>query len=187
MKSASAEHVFYRPFRVEGSARLPARVEIEATDVERIALAMDLGLLAVESFAATFTVESASRGRIHVMGAVDAQVSRECVVSLDPFDVDMHEPVDLYFAPAASDRRTAASSGRVEAQVRLDEDPPEPLVDGVIDLGEIAREHIALGLEPYPRKPGVEFAPAAPAEHAAPSPFEVLRARRSGGEGGRGD
>ncbi len=38
-------------------------------------------------------------------------------------------------------------------------DPPDPIVNGRIDLGQLAAEFLALGLDPYPRKPGVEFAP----------------------------
>ena len=46
-----------------------------------------------------------------------------------------------------------------------DEDDPDPVIDGKIDLGALAAEFFALGLDPYPRKPGVEF--VAPAEEAA--------------------
>ena len=45
-------------------------------------------------------------------------------------------------------------------------------------LGALTAEFFALGLDPYPRKPGVEF--AAPAEEAAPdSPFAALAGRRA--------
>jgi len=57
-----------------------------------------------------------------------------------------------------------------------DEDDPDPVIDGKIDLGALATEFFALGLDPYPRKPGVEF--VAPAESAPPdSPFAALAAR----------
>ncbi len=41
----------------------------------------------------------------------------------------------------------------------MDDEPPEPLVDGKIDLGAIATEFLLLGIDPYPRKAGAEFAP----------------------------
>ena len=55
------------------------------------------------------------------------------------------------------------------------EDPPDPLVGDHIDLGAVAREFVALGLDPYPRKPGVVFAyeEDAPGEE---SPFARLAA-----------
>ena len=47
------------------------------------------------------------------------------------------------------------------------------MIDGRIDLGALAAEFFALGLDPYPRKPGAEF--VAPPEPAPPdSPFAAL-------------
>ncbi|CAN2532162.1 hypothetical+protein [Methylocapsa aurea] len=65
----------------------------------------------------------------------------------------------------------------------LDEDAPDPLVDGRIDLGAIVAEFFALALDPYPRKPGACFAPPvdtteAEEQEPAPtraSPFAHLR------------
>ena len=55
----------------------------------------------------------------------------------------------------------------------LDDDEPDPIVDGKIDLGALAAEFLALGLDPYPRKPGAEFA-APVAEEDDDSPFAPL-------------
>ncbi len=59
------------------------------------------------------------------------------------------------------------------------EDPPEPIVNGAIDLGALAVEFLMLGLDPYPRKPGAVFepviAPVDPADH----PFAALGALKN--------
>jgi hypothetical protein len=53
---------------------------------------------------------------------------------------------------------------KIDIEVKLNEDdPPEPIVDGIIDLGAVTLEFLALALDPYPRKPGVSF-DAGPAE-----------------------
>ena len=63
-----------------------------------------------------------------------------------------------------------------------DEDDPDPVVDGKIDLGALAAEFFALGLDPYPRKPGAEF--VAPVAQAPPdSPFTALAGRRASDSG----
>ena len=49
----------------------------------------------------------------------------------------------------------------------------DPVVDGKIDLGALAAEYFALGLDLYPRKPGVAFTPPEPQE-GADSPFAAL-------------
>ena len=64
-----------------------------------------------------------------------------------------------------------------------DEEPPEPLADGKVDLGALASEFLLLGIDPYPRKPGAEFAPPQAAE-AGEHPFaglEALKKRLGGG------
>ena len=57
-----------------------------------------------------------------------------------------------------------------------DEGEPDPIVDGKIDLGALTAEFFALGLDPYPRKPGVSFeSPEQP--EASVSPFSALAIR----------
>ena len=63
------------------------------------------------------------------------------------------------------------------------EEPPEPLVDGKVDLGALATEFLILGIDPYPRKAGAQFAPPK-VEDAGEHPFaalESLKKRRLGG------
>jgi hypothetical protein len=55
------------------------------------------------------------------------------------------------------------------------EDPPEPLVDGKLDLAPVIAEFLTLSVDPYPRRPGAVFSP--PGEDAAgteSSAFEAL-------------
>ena len=40
----------------------------------------------------------------------------------------------------------------------LAEDPPELLGDDGVDLGAVVIEHLAMAMNPYPRKAGEEFA-----------------------------
>jgi hypothetical protein len=79
------------------------------------------------------------------------------------------------FAPSAEEgaARRGASGAAAETIFLDAQDQPDPIVEGRIDLGALAAEFMALGLDPYPRKPGAAFAP--PAEAAgADSPFEAL-------------
>ena len=59
-------------------------------------------------------------------------------------------------SPPDSQRPRPKRSG-YRAEAKWDE--PEPLIGGVVDLGAIATEFLILGLDPYPRKPGVVFEP----------------------------
>jgi uncharacterized metal-binding protein YceD (DUF177 family) len=53
------------------------------------------------------------------------------------------------------------------------DDPPDVLEDDVIDVAAYLVEHLALEIDPFPRKPGAEFEP--PPEERPTSPFAVLQ------------
>jgi hypothetical protein len=55
-------------------------------------------------------------------------------------------------------------------------DPPEPIVDGVIDLGRVATDALYLGIDPYPRKPDAVFEPLVVAVDPEDHPFAALKA-----------
>jgi hypothetical protein len=61
-------------------------------------------------------------------------------------------------------------------------EPPEPLIGGIVNLGALATEFLVLGIDPYPRKADVEFAPVTVGEEG-PKPFAALGAlkKRLGG------
>ena len=102
-------------------------------------------------------------------------MTQTCVVSLDPFPATVEEDIDVRFAPR-DDERAARRRGPEEPETvsMTEDDEPDPIIDGRIDLGALAREFLALGLDPYPRKPGVAFEPPAEPEPEA-TPFAVLR------------
>ena len=88
-----------------------------------------------------------------------ARVGQTCVVTLDPIENDIDEPIDLIFAPAEQIPALADlvdDGGESDAEVA---DPPEPIENGIIDLGRLATDALFLAIDPYPRKPDVVFEP----------------------------
>ena len=166
-----------RVVRIDALPKEGQTVTIEASATEREALARLYDLPAIAAMTATLRVESAGRGGARVTGNVHGELTQICVVSLEPFETTIDEAVDVRFAPEAEEdsaRRTARETTTLSL---ADEDDPDPVVDGKIDLGALAAEFFALGLDPYPRKPGAEF--VSPAQKAAEdSPFAALAARQ---------
>ena len=173
---------FSRPFPVDEWHADEVTVSITADERERAALAAAFDVPAIAALSAEFALERVGRNRIEVHGHMEATVTRICVVSLDPFESKVSEAIDVTFAPeaearAAKDRAVADQGGHGPATT---EEPPDPIVDGRIDLGALAAEFLALGLDPYPRKPGVDFAALVDAPPA--SPFAIL-GRLKGSDG----
>lgn len=155
------------PFRVDASA------------AERAALAADCGLPGIDALSADLTVAREGTDGLRVTGSVVARVRQVCVVSLDEFPAEIDEPVDVRFAPEADvEALAAAYAARSSSAEEGDaEDLPDPIVAGRIDLGALVAEALVLGLDPYPRKPGIAFSEPVPQEEEEPaaSPFAVLR------------
>ncbi len=166
-KRPAPEGPFSRFMSVDELSGLPDHsITITANEKECAALADLNKLEKVHHLEARFKAGTGSR-EIHLTGTVKARVTQICVASLEPFDADIIEPIDMRFAAAPPPAMGRKEAGKAMARVAdlaeegLESDPPEPLVDGHIDLGAVASEFFALGLDPYPRKPGVEFVPEA--------------------------
>ncbi|MFG1432279.1 DUF177 domain-containing protein [Xanthobacter sp. V2C-8] len=141
-------------------------VRIETSEAERASLARRMGVIAVPAFAATLHVAPEGADGLRVTGRLEAAVVQACGVTLEPFEAPVREEIEVHFVPAG----TAVPPGAEEDESY---DPPDEIENGAIDLGALASEFLALGIDPYPRKPGVVF--EAPAEDAAAiSPFSAL-------------
>ena len=150
-------------------------VAFEATPSECDAIAEALGILKVTSASAEFTISPFRKDGFKVVGEVRAEVEQACVVTLDPVPESIRETVDLRFLPESEIDPIAE-----EIEIDVDaEDPPEPILGASVDLGVLTTEFIAVGLDPYPRKPGVEFTPLIEddgSEDVQESPFAGLTA-----------
>ncbi|KRE17417.1 hypothetical protein ASE63_13260 [Bosea sp. Root381] len=171
-----------RPVKVDAIKLRGTVISVQAEASEREGIAGMLDLPSVESLDARYTL-SRSGERVKLEGEIKAALHQLCVVTLEPFPVSLVAPLKLDFAPEEPDaprRKAGEDAGEIDIEVRLnEEDPPEPIVDGVIDLGAVTLEFLALALDPYPRKPGVAFAEPAP-EEPPESPFAALaRLKRS--------
>ena len=117
------------------------------------------------------------RGRaVTVTGTVEGDVVQTCVVTLEPFPAHVSEAVEVKFvSPPALPRGAKMPEeppGHHERQTSLEE--PDAIVDGRIDLGALTAEFLALGLDPYPRKPGAAFAFEDAPRGPEGSPFAAL-------------
>lgn len=150
--------------------------DIEADKATRQAIAEVGGLREILAANASLDVTPISGGRFHIEGRVRARVGQICVVTLDPIENDIDEPIDLIFAPPEQIPEMAdLVEEAAESDVEIP-DPPEPIENGVIDLGRIATDALYLAVDPYPRKPDAVFEPPDVAEDPADHPFAALKA-----------
>jgi len=151
------EPEFSFPVEIENLPPSGRSFELTATEEQCAAVAARLNLKEVKSLSAEFSVKRAGRGFYSVSGKLKADCVQSCVVTLAPVPAQIKESVSTMFIESAQSA-VSKRRDRGEKVVSVEEDdPPELVRGGRIDLGELAVEHLALALDPYPRAPGVSF------------------------------
>jgi uncharacterized metal-binding protein YceD (DUF177 family) len=173
------DHPFSYPVKVGHVSTNPIEVKITADAEERRALARQWGILEVGCFSAEFQVQRWKRDGVRLKGRVQADIVQSCVVTLDPVETRIDEPVDAVFVPEGS--KLARSPVDEGGEMLLDPDgpdSPETFQGDTIDAGAVAAEYAAMAIDPYPRKEGAMFSAhveSTAADDAKPNPFAALK------------
>jgi uncharacterized metal-binding protein YceD (DUF177 family) len=138
---------------------------------ERAKIAKDLGLESLPSLKARLTLKPWMDG-VEITGRFDAVVEQICAVSLDAFEQPLSGEIELRAVPQGSPQAPDAAGGEVDYDPEAP-DPPDVLAGEAIDVAGYVVEHLALEIDPFARKPGVEFEYTPPDEEE--SPFAVLK------------
>jgi Large ribosomal RNA subunit accumulation protein YceD len=142
---------FSRPIRADKVGRAPMHRRIEAGPAECARLAQRLGIAELKHLVAELALERGGGGRIDLTGEFEAELVQLCVVSLAPVPARIAER----FSMELSDRPLDIEPEAAESVIALDgAEPPEPIRDGIIDLGEAVAQQLAVAIDPYPRAPG---------------------------------
>ncbi|MBI1272527.1 MAG: DUF177 domain-containing protein [Alphaproteobacteria bacterium] len=172
MDSSTPDGEFPRTVQIDKIPSEGMELDIEAEAKECKALAKRLGIIGLGALRASLRLRHThGNTMIEVDGSFDAVVTQECVVTLEPVESAITaSPVAGLFAPA---HLVPPGSGPAEIDSVAEE--PEPIgPEGLIDVGELVVQHLALALDPYPRKPGVAFEGMTTDKPERTSPFAKL-------------
>ena len=171
---------FSRPIDLDDIEKNGLQLEIIADSQECAALAQRFDIFGLKDLRATLDIRKIDDGEtVTVTGRMTAQVTQKCTVLLDPFEAGMSVEIDQVFVRAGAPVTQADPDPD-------EEDPYDEEIEGnAIDLGEMVAQCLALELDPYPRKPGVEYLPEAEEsqDSGGESPFAALtKLKRDDGE-----
>lgn len=158
-------------------AGVQRRLTPDADAMKRIARALDLQ--ALDTFEADINlVPTVSGWRLE--GRVVADAVQTCGLTLEPLPVHVDRKFSVQMVEATE--REDDEDGEIDLE--LDDDSPDQIEGGSLDLGQYAVEQLALSLDPFPRKPGAVF--EQPPEPGEISPFAVLKSLQSKDGSGEG-
>lgn len=161
-------------------ARLPQNgmaLRLTANETEKLALAKAHDLVSVQSFKAELLVKKWRKDGVKITGLVRAEITQNCVFTLEPLAAKLENEIDAVFVQEGSKLARPPLSADGEIVIDYDgADLPETFSGDVIDAGALAEEFFGLAIDPYPRKPGAEIGTAleAVSETSKPSPFAKL-------------
>jgi uncharacterized metal-binding protein YceD (DUF177 family) len=146
---------------------------------QRAALASLAEIVDVPKFSARITLQKKSPTEFQLACQFSADIIQSCVVSLEP--VPAHIERDfiraLHYSPSL--RRPADKKEVILTPVEDDE--PDEIESLHYDLAGPLMEEFLLAIDPYPRAPGVAFAPPGEGDGAPANPFAVLKDLKSRG------
>jgi uncharacterized metal-binding protein YceD (DUF177 family) len=143
---------FSYPLKIDELNQGEQLYKLNADKDELEVLTEILQVPAVNSFSAEIRLKfQKKRGILTVWGKVSANLSLISVISLDEFDKDYTSEFSI----------TYDTNATYDDIKEIDEDIncniPDIVMNGEIDLGDIAIEQLALVLDDHPRKDGEEF------------------------------
>jgi hypothetical protein len=166
------------PYNLNRLGQAGDTVRIATDEAQCAALAQFVGVPRIDAFSGQVDLRKLSPNRFQLDFTLAADICQSCVVTLAdvPAHIDRRFSRELHFNPAL--RRSPEIPG-VE-DVALEDDAPEEIDSLHYDLAAPLIEEFVLGIDPYPRAPGVEFEPPADADPPPESPFAVLKGLKSG-------
>ncbi len=123
------------------------------------AVASQLKIRSVESLSWDLVAKPWGKRGFRLDGTVNGVAAQACIVTLAPVVEHITEIIDLRFVPEETQKDKPGKQG-FEEDINFDakpEDEPETYADDTFDAMPFVVEHLALGLNPYPRAPGAEF------------------------------
>ncbi|MCE9508628.1 MAG: DUF177 domain-containing protein [Alphaproteobacteria bacterium] len=164
---------FSRPIAVESIVPSRERTEnLEASVAECAALAKRFDLKSLSGLKGKLRVDRVSEGNfIKVEGDFEADAVQICVVSLQDVPSHVKAHFETYFTEDGKEFDQDGDFG-----LEVEDDIHQIMSEGMLDLGELVAQYLALELDPYPRAPGVSLAAqlAEVGGDAKNRPFKVL-------------
>ncbi|NRP71024.1 hypothetical protein ILFOPFJJ_01907 [Ensifer psoraleae] len=170
---------FSYPVKVGHISANAVSFHLSANEAERRALANLWNVDEVLSLDADLQIARWKKDGVKIKGDVAARIVQSCVVTLEPVEADISEPVEAIFVPEGS--RLARQAQNDGGEMVLDPDGPDipdTFSGDTIDAGVVVSEHVALAIDPYPRKEGVVFGErieSSAADDKLPNPFAALK------------
>lgn len=146
------QNLFSYPLVVDELSAAQRRYKFKAEEKELKFIADVLKVVDAKSFEADLNVKlSKKEHQLKVWGKVKAELELMSVISLENFTKTYEPEFEINYDTQLSPKDLR------EMTFEFDDEVPDVIIDGKIDLAEIAMEQIALVIDDFPRQDGEVF------------------------------
>jgi hypothetical protein len=149
-----------------------------ADEGERGGIAKWAGVPSVEKLEVRIQIKKLELNHFALNFDLEAQLTQSCVVTLEPVPAQIRRTFSralVFVGPSRRDPAPAESQAVLSLNLDEAEEGPEEITSLHTDLAGPALEELVLALDPYPRRPGVQFAPKSEDPPPSHNPFAVLK------------
>ncbi|MBU6235046.1 MAG: DUF177 domain-containing protein [Alphaproteobacteria bacterium] len=189
----SNTHEFQHCIPAAKIGREASKTRFEADARQCALLAKRYGILSVDSLTGEAELVRESDGMtIAVKGHFAAEVTQACVTTLEPVKDSIEEDFEGWFLDESQAKsfkkarkmKTDSDSDEPfggdedeETMMPAEMEDPEPVINGMVDVGELVAQYLSLALDPYPKSEKA-LAEGPIGDDSPPektSPFDVLK------------
>lgn len=133
-------------------------VDISPDSAQMPLIAQRLGISSLNSLQASLFLSKSKGGvMVHVTGTLSAEIVQTCVVTLDPLRNRIEEQFEAWFADQEhvvlfekAKRAALTKHEMMDLPILEEQEDPEPLEDGKINVAELVVQYLCLAINPYP-------------------------------------
>jgi uncharacterized metal-binding protein YceD (DUF177 family) len=166
----------------------PLKMTIGPGPEERKRLAKRIGVAELTSLESDVVMSrDAGSNVIFVSGQIRANVVQASVVSAKPVKGEILDSFEAWFADkdqavsfAKAKQERLTKEGQNDLPFLDESEDPEPVVNGMVDVGELVAQYLSLAINPYPRLEGEHYKYGDDEKSKAPkevadNPFAALK------------
>jgi len=146
------QKIFSYPIQIDKLTLAEKTFFLKADENEKAWIAEVFQVEGIKSFEANLSIKKEKNtSLIRVFGTAEAELKQKSIISLEDFFKKYTTEFEVFF-----DTKATYTQIREEFE-DINEEAPEPVIDGQIDLAAVAMEQIAILIDDYPRQEGEVF------------------------------
>ncbi|AGA64355.1 hypothetical protein B488_03620 [Liberibacter crescens BT-1] len=156
-KNLDSEEAFSYLVKVKSAVSRQIDLKLKANCIEREKLAQLWNVPLVEDLHAELQLVPWEKNGVRAVGTVYAKIIQTCVLTLEPVISLIEETLEYIFVPEYSKLLDTLTDNVDDVASGWQPDIVTFSKDGVIDVGVIISESVALAINLYPKKEGAVF------------------------------